>query len=100
MTTRPVIIAKVTTKDGCREEAARIFRDAVAATGDEPGTTVCRMFLDRRDADVIWFYDEYADDDAMDAHVTNPARAVLDARIAHLLAYPPQTSFVELVVEK
>jgi hypothetical protein len=44
--------------------------------------------------------DEYRDDDAMDAHVTNPARVALGAKIAHLLACPPQTSFVGLVAEK
>ena len=97
---RCAIIARVTTRPGRRDEVLEVFRLAVACTREEAGTLVCTMHVDRTDPNVIWFYDEYVDDEAMEAHRRNPAIARITAGLDGLLAHQPETFVLDLVAER
>ena len=56
------VIAKITALPGKRDEMAAAMSDMIKAVQDEPGTLQYALNFDSGNADVIWFYEVYADE--------------------------------------
>jgi quinol monooxygenase YgiN len=93
-------IVKVTTAPGRRDEALSALGTLVDATEGEPGTLQYMMHADGGDADVIWFYELYADQAAFEAHIGSTAMAEVGGALGGLLAGPPDMHQVEVVRRK
>jgi quinol monooxygenase YgiN len=95
--TRVSIIAKMTAKEGQRDQLVEGLRKLVAATESEPGTLVYSLNVSTKEPDVVWFYELYADQDAAKAH----GEAVRAApSLAEFMAGRPELHFLEPVVGK
>ena len=91
------VIAKITALPGLRDEIVSVLSEVVAATNDEPGTLLYAMNVDKADADVIWFYEVYADDDALAAHGGSEAMKAAGGKLRDKAAGRPELHVVELV---
>lgn len=56
---------------------------------EEPGTELFIVHLDPEDADVVWLYEVFRDQDAQDAHRSAEGFAQLMTELPDLLAAPP-----------
>lgn len=72
------VVAKVRAAKGKGEALAALLKEQVAAVrAAEPGCLVYRPHRSTKDPDLFIFYEQYKDDDALDAHRKAP----------HLAAY-------------
>jgi quinol monooxygenase YgiN len=90
-------IVKVTTAPGRRDETLAALGKVVDATEQEPGTLQYLMHADGAEADVIWFYEIYADRGAFEAHMGSSAMAEAGGALGGLLAGAPEIHQVEIV---
>lgn len=96
-----VYIVKVTAAAGRRDEALAVLGKLVDATEAEPGTLGYAMHADAADADVIWFYEVYADQAAFEAHSGSATMAEIGAALGGgLVAALPEMHRVEVVRRK
>lgn len=91
------VIAKITALPGKRDEVVAVLNDVVAAAGEEPGTLLYAMNVDKTEADVIWFYEVYADDAALAAHSGSEAMKAAGGKLRDKAAGRPEIHVVELV---
>ncbi|MEO4045858.1 putative quinol monooxygenase [Pseudomonas sp. CAU 1711] len=74
------IILKTRLKPGSREAFLAAMRDnAAASVRDEPGCLAFDLLCDHGDPDLVWLYEVYVDEAALDAHM----------QTAHFLASRP-----------
>jgi quinol monooxygenase YgiN len=85
-----VYIVKLTAASGRRHEALEVLGGLVEATEGEAGTLQYLMHADGDDADVIWFYEAYADQAAFEAHIGSTAMAEIGGALGGLLAGAPE----------
>jgi quinol monooxygenase YgiN len=93
-------IVKLTTAEGKRADALAVLAKLVAAAEDEPGTLQYVMHEDTADADVIWFYERYADQAAMDVHIASSAMAEVVGSLGGLIDGTPEVSHLGIVARK
>ena len=93
-------IVKLTAAPGRRDEALAALGKLVDAAEAEPGTLVYVMHADTTDPDLIWFYEQYADQAAFEAHTGSPTMAEIGGALAGLLADMPDMRPVEIVRRK
>lgn len=93
-------IVKVTAAPGRRDDALAALGKLVDAVEDEPGTLQYVMHTDAGDADVIWFYECYADRAAFEAHVGSDAMAAVGGALGGLLAGAPEMHELAIVRRK
>jgi quinol monooxygenase YgiN len=91
------VIAKITALPGLRDEVASVLSEVAAATESEAGTLLYFMNLDKADADVIWFYEVYADDAALAAHSGSDVMKAAGGKLRDKAAGRPELHLVELV---
>jgi quinol monooxygenase YgiN len=94
------MIAKITAKEGKRDELVEILRDLVTATESEPGTLLYAMNVSTKEPDVVWFYELYTDGDALAAHGGSKAMKATGAKLADLVTGRPELYPLELVAGK
>jgi quinol monooxygenase YgiN len=82
-------IAKLTAAEGQRDALVKVMDQLVDAAADEAGTEVYVLHFDNKDADVIWFYELYADHDAFKAHSGSPTMATVIGQLGGLVAGAP-----------
>lgn len=83
------ILLKTRLKPGSRDTFLQAMHDnAAASVRDEPGCLTFDVLLDRRDDTLVWLYEVYVDEAALDAHM----------RTAHFLASRPLVE--PLIVEQ
>lgn len=84
------VIAKLTTKPGARPQVLEGFEAFVAETvAAEEGTEIYSLHLDPNDETVLWVVELYADQAALDAHMTSAGfMALLGAVGDHMGAAP------------
>ncbi|MHA6495424.1 putative quinol monooxygenase [Pseudomonas borbori] len=74
------ILLKTRLKPGSRDAFLSAMRNnAAASVRDEPGCISFDVLLDRSDSDVVWLYEIYVDEAALDDHM----------RTAHFMASRP-----------
>jgi quinol monooxygenase YgiN len=96
---RVAVIAKMTAKEGKRDELVEGLRKLVAATESEPGTLLYSLNLSIKEPDVVWFYELYTDQDALQAHGSGDA-VKATASLAEFMAGRPELQFLEPVAGK
>ncbi|MHB1786725.1 MAG: putative quinol monooxygenase [Acidimicrobiales bacterium] len=84
------VVAKIQAKPGKRDEAAAVLASMVEVARDEEGTLLYVMNLDNNEDDVIWFFELYADDEALGAHAGSGAMKATGKALAGLVAGPPE----------
>ncbi len=87
------IIAKLPCKPGTRSDVAAGMQAMLDhVENNEPGTLRYIMLEDSADADVIWMFEEYTDQAALDAHSTSDAmKALIGAITPHMAGRPELT---------
>ena len=83
------VIAKITTQPGKRADVVAGMASMLAHVESEPGTIVYTLLEDQADADVMWVYEEYADQAALDAHSSSDAMKALGGSIGPFLGGRP-----------
>lgn len=87
-------------QDGKRDEAIIGMGPMMEHVESESGTVQYIMLKDSKDDNVLWMYELYTDQDAVDAHLGSDAMKALGPAIGGLLAAPPELIFVEPVSGK
>jgi quinol monooxygenase YgiN len=72
----------------------------VEATESEPGTLQHALYADTTDAVTIWLTEVYADEAALNAHMSSPAMAEIAGPLGGLLDGPADVRRVEIVRRK
>jgi quinol monooxygenase YgiN len=62
------VIAKLPAAPGKGEELIAALQAALDIAADEPGTQYYVLHVDASNADVVWMYERYEDQAALDAH--------------------------------
>ena len=85
---------KLETKPGMRDEAVAVIQEALDAVKGEEGTLLYLLNADPADENVLYFYEAYASQDALNAHVGAPWFAQFDPKLGPVLAARPNMSFI------
>ena len=85
------VIAKITAQPGKRADVVAGMASMMAHVETEPGTVVYTLLEDQADADVMWVYEEYTDQAALDSHSSSDAMKALGGSIGPFLAGRPET---------
>jgi quinol monooxygenase YgiN len=84
------LIARMTAAPGKRNELVEALGGLVKGVEDEPGTLVYVLNTDDADENVVWFYELYADQDALAAHSTSDTMKTVGRELAALMAGRPE----------
>ena len=93
-------VAKLVAQDGRREDLIAAMKTLVDATADEPGTLTYTLHAQKDDDNTIWFYELYADQDALSAHSHSDAMKSLGSALAGLLGAAPEITLLTPVIGK
>ena len=85
--------AKLTVKAGSEQEFERMMRIVVPKVREEPGNHAYIFHRSTQDPRVFMFYEEYADEAALEAHRAHLRDMGIDLRA--LLDGPPTVEFYE-----
>ncbi len=96
------VFAKLVARPGQGEELLEALGPLMhSAMHDEPGTEVYAVHLDPENGDVVWFYEVFTDQAALDAHARNEERLhEVGAQVQELLAGPVELSWGRLHLVK
>jgi quinol monooxygenase YgiN len=94
------VFAKLTAQPGKRDEVIEVLGTHFPNVEEEAGTVIYAMHADNQDADVIWFYELYTDDDALKAHGGSPGMKELGGKLAGLVAGRTELHFATPVKAK
>jgi quinol monooxygenase YgiN len=94
------VIAKLTAKEGKRDERLEHLRTMAKATEDEPGTLQYTVNPSTTDPEVVWFYEVYTNQDALVAHGGSDAMKAAGPALAELLAARLELHICEPVAGK
>ena len=85
---KTAILAKLTAQPGKRDELVEALGPLVEAVDQEPGTELYVLHTSATEPDVVWFYELYTDEAALNAHRTSEtmAKAVHAVRIRITMA--------------
>jgi quinol monooxygenase YgiN len=89
------VIAKITAQEGMRTELAGALQGALDAAENEPGTLYYLLLEDAVAADVLWMYEMYTDQAALDSHMGSDAFKALGPAIKPFLAGRPELTFLK-----
>jgi quinol monooxygenase YgiN len=90
MSSTIAVIAKITAQPGKRADVLAGMASMQAHVESEPGTLVYTLLEDQAEADVIWVYEEYTDQAALDSHSTSDAMKALGGSIGPFLGGRPE----------
>jgi quinol monooxygenase YgiN len=88
------VIAKITAQEGKRADLAAALQAALDTAEGEPGTEKYILHEDTSDADVLWMYEVYTDNDALVVHSGSEAFKALGPAIGPFLAGRPELTFL------
>ena len=75
--TKVAIFARIPLKPGTREEAAKGLQACIDNAHTEAGTLLYILHEDPNDPDAVFFYDLYADSDALTVHGSSDGMKVM-----------------------
>src|SRR4051794_16671719 len=87
---KTAILAKLTAQSGQRDELIEALGALVTAVESEPGTELYVLHESATEPDVVWFYELYTDQSALEAHSGSAAMKEVGGRLAGLLAGRPE----------
>jgi autoinducer 2-degrading protein len=88
-----VIFTRLTAKPGRREELLSVLDELAVATRAEPGCSVFATHAARDEADMVFGYEVFDDDDAVTAHRATDAVRVARERLDDLLVEAPRIDY-------
>ena len=92
------VLAKLSCKPGTRAAVIDAFGPMLDhVQQNEPGTLTYLLHEDVNDADVLWFYEVYADDDSFKAHGSSDVMKAIGGALAGNLARRPELIFLKQV---
>jgi quinol monooxygenase YgiN len=94
------VIAKITAKPGQGEAVVSRLSQLFDPVAGEAGTEVYSLHTDLSNSDVIWFYELYADNDALAAHGGSDHLAAAFKDLADLTAGRPELNLLNPVQAK
>lgn len=83
------VFAKLVAKTDQRAAVQTALEKLVASTKSEDGTLLYGLHQESSNADVFWFYELYADNDALGAHSGSDAMAEALGTLGNSLAEAP-----------
>lgn len=93
---KTAIIAKLTAKDGMRDDLAAVIADmGMKNVSGEPGTELYASHKDKGDDNVIWFYELYTDDASVKAHGGSDGMKEFGRATAPFMAGRPEIIMLE-----
>ena len=96
MSSTIAVIAKITAQPGKRADVLAGMASMLTHVENEPGTLVYTLLEDQADADVIWVYEEYTDQAALDSHSTSDAMKALGGSIGPFLGGRPEIRILNI----
>ena len=84
------MIAKIPAAPGKRAELAAVFQAMLEHVETEPGTLRYVLHEDAKDDNVLWFYELYTDQAALDAHAGSSAMKAIGPKLGGLLGGAPE----------
>jgi quinol monooxygenase YgiN len=87
------VIAKITVQDGKRADAISGLAPMMDHVESEPGTLSYILLEDSTDANVLWMYELYSDQAALDTHGASDAMKALGGALGPVLAGRPELYF-------
>ena len=94
------LIAKMTAKEGRRDELVQVLRGVVEAVEQEDGTLIYAMNVSTTAPNEVWFYELYRDNDALMAHGGSEAMKQAGPALGQLLDGKAELYFLEPVTGK
>jgi quinol monooxygenase YgiN len=88
---------KLDVQPGKRDEAVAIIQEALNAVESESGTEIYLLHTDPNDENVVYFYEKYADSDALTAHSTADWFKSFGPKLGPVLAGRPTMTIVNPV---
>lgn len=84
------VVARITAKEGRRDEVVAILSKMVAHVESEPGTLAYSMHTDNAEPETVWFFELYTDEAALGAHGTSDAMKAVGTELRDLVASRPE----------
>lgn len=94
------IIAKLPAAEGKRDELAAAFHQAIRNAEAESGTERYILHKDLADENVLWVYEMYTDNDALNAHSSSEEFKALGAVLGPLMGGRPELMLLEPLAGK
>jgi quinol monooxygenase YgiN len=91
------VIAKITAQSGKRADVVAGMAAMMDHVESEAGTLKYILTEDQSDADVLWMYEEYTDQAALDSHGSSDAMKALGGSIGPFLAGRPELFFTNTI---
>ena len=79
---------QLTSAPGRRDEVLQLLANYGNTLDGEPGTTLFAVAADAGDDDIVWVWEEFADEDAVRGHFEHDFFRALQLELADLLAGP------------
>jgi quinol monooxygenase YgiN len=81
-------VLQLTAAPGKRDEVIRVLTNYGRTLGGEPGTTLFAAAADAGDVQIVWLWEEFADEDAVRGHFEHDFFRALQLELGDLLAEP------------
>lgn len=94
------MIVRLPAAEGKTDELLAAVQKLVAATEDEAGTLQYVVHTEESDPNVVWFYERYADKDALDTHSGSAAMAEAMTAFGGLLGGAPEMHVLSIAHRK
>lgn len=91
------VVARIKAKAGERDKMLAALRSLVEAADSETGTESYIVHEALDDSDVVWVYELYENDAALDVHASSSAMAEIAGALAGLVAEAPQLNLARPV---
>jgi quinol monooxygenase YgiN len=89
------VIAKIPAKPGQRDQLRDALADLIANTADEAGTLMYLLHEDQSDENLLWMYELYTDQAALDVHMASPGFKAGGAKLVPFLGGRPELVFTK-----
>jgi len=83
------LFVRLVCKAGARTAALDITNRYIDGLAGEPGTEAFIVAVDPNEADILWLYEWFTDDDALTAHRSSAAFHEMMAELPGVLSAPP-----------
>ena len=93
-TSQLAVVAKLAAAPGKRDELVAALQVALDTARGEEGTTFYILHADAKEENTLWFYELYADQAALDAHMGSAAFKALGSTLGPLLGGRPELTFL------
>ncbi len=89
-----VVAVKLRIKSGQRDAFTEAVKPRLATAQSESGTLTYIFHHDAVDADVVWFYEMYADQDSLNAHMGSDAFKAFSKSLGDFVDGAPEFNFL------